>query len=82
MMGLFTIILANVDSHMITTLCCRGNMKLRDAFSIAGVDVLEHIKVNGEECSADKTLAECGVKHGCLSACDYDAFIVTHSRRL
>lgn len=80
-MEFYTLFMANVDTNMQATVCCRENVTLREAFAIASLDILRHIKVNGRECRASQKLAECVVTHGGLTDQEIDAFVVTYGSR-
>ena len=80
-MGLLTLCMVDVSTNRQSTVCCRENVTLREAFAIAGLDILRHIKVNGMECRASQKLAECGIKQG-GELHEVDALVVTHGRLL
>ena len=80
-MGLLTLCMVDVSTNRQSTVCCRENVTLREAFAIAGLDILRHIKVNGRECRASQKLAECGIKQG-GEILEIDALVVTHGRLL
>ena len=80
-MGLLTLYMVDASTNRQSTVCCRENVTLRDAFAIAGLDILRHIKVNGIEFRASQKLAECGIKQG-GELHGIAALVVTHGRLL
>ena len=80
-MGLLTLCMVDASTNRQSMVCCRENVTLREAFAIAGLDILRHIKVNGREFMASQKLAECGIKQG-GGLHEIDALVVTHSRLL
>lgn len=83
-MEFYTLFMANADTNMTATVCCRENVTLREAFAVAGLDIPRSrekhrvIKVNGERFKANQRLSECGIANDRVFNAPFDAFVVTY----